>query len=415
MYFMHQDMFKLRLTISVFLCLVLILVAMAVSVSQAADAVSGPVAGSDTSTISGGDFGKPNLSRIWYNSHQNSWDALVPKNDGGVSASDHYIMKDVAGSQIFTAVELEDRNTARADDFWDDGNKKLYVLGSHATQSQFWRVGYDEIADSYSIELGSTGTGVTVPGVTHADSNRPASLYVSPNGDVWVAVMKDTALQVQHSDDGGATWMAAPITLDTSVALGVTTWIHFEDQGITYVGVFAGENGEALQVTFFYFWYIDQNADPSLLANWNDDSPNIPIPVGSERADDHVSAARDVGENQYFAVKTEGGAATDPLIKLYKRTPGGTWAQFTVTETQEVPEQSRPSIVVNKETAEIFIYTNDTVGGDGNRMQASLGALEDLADAPLTTVFSSPGKAFFDIITPLHGRWLRGLEQSPER
>lgn len=379
-------------------------VAVSVGPAEVAQAqpVSGPVVGSDTSTIPGG-HGKPNQSRAWYNSQQDRWDALVPKDDGGPSGSDHYILKAVdeaaPAGQLFTLLELEDRNTARTDIFWDDTNKKLYVLGSHATSSQFWRVGWDENTDSYSLEVGIAGTGVEVSGIKHANPNRPASIYVSPNGGVWVAVMKNGALDVQHSVDGGATWMAFRIRLNTSVIVGVTTWIHFEEQGTTSVGLFAAENGED-GISDYFYYYIDQDADPSVLANWINDSSNIPAPVGLEGADDHVSAARDGNENQYFAVKTDLGAPTDPLIKLYKRTAGGTWSQFKVTEVQEVPEKTRPSIVIDEVNAEIYVYMSDTAGGDGNRVKARLDSLEDLATALFTLVFSEVDGDFDNLMTP---------------
>ena len=175
------------------------------SAAQINALVSGPILGSDTTTIRRPDsYGKPNQSRIWYNSAQGRWDALIPLNDGGgVSASDHYILKDVPGSQTFTDVELVDRDFARPDIFWDEASQTLYVLASHPVQSQFWRVGYSAASDSYAIEVGAPGTGVEVPGITHPNNdfggNSPASLYATPNGHVWVAVMKDGGLEVQHS------------------------------------------------------------------------------------------------------------------------------------------------------------------------------------------------------------------------
>jgi hypothetical protein len=369
--------------------------------------VSAPVVGSDTSTIIRPQtLGKPNLSRLWYNSHQARWDGLAPKDDsvqngGGGSASDHYIVKDLLGSQTFTSVELEDRNTARPDAFWDDGAKTLYVLGSHATTTRFWLVDYDPASDAYSIAAGRDG--VTVPGITHpgdsSGGNSPASLYVTPNGRVWVAVLKAGALDVQQSSDGGATWLQSAITLDASLGVGVTTWIDFEHLGTFFAGLFAAENGEGVVGPSFHFYVVDQDADPSVVTNWTDETSGMPMPIGTEGSDDHASAARDASENVYFGVKTEGGGATDPLIKLFKRTAAGVWSQFTVTETQETPEQSRPSLVVDEENSELYVYTNDSAGG-GNRVVASLTSLEDLTTAPLAVMFDGGQAAFSDLITP---------------
>ena len=372
------------------------------TVTPVGGGVTALVSSSDTSTIQNpdGQYGKPNQSRLWFNSTANRWDALMPQNDGGTSASDHYIMLDVSGTQVFTTVELEDRNTARPDVFWDDAAQTLSVLGSHGTTTEFWQVLYDTPSDSYSINPAVNA--VVVPGISQLNGNFPATLTVSPNGRVWVAVMKDNALDVQHSTDGGATWLAAPVNLDTTAGLGVTTWVQFVTGGVTQVGLFAGENGESLANTTFFYYFIAQNADPTIVANWTNDSANIPASVGSEQADDHVSGARDANENQYFAVKTEGGSTTDPLINLYRRTAAGVWSQFTVSQAQDSPEQTRPSLVIDDSNATLSVYTSDTGSGNGlgSRKTVSLSALGGLAGAPLVPVFTIPGTVFNDLITP---------------
>jgi hypothetical protein len=365
----------------------------------AAQAATGHVVhGSDTSTMSSPGYGKPNQTRIWFNSYEDGWDALVPKSDGGVSASDHYIMKDVSGNQIFTPVELEDRNSGRPDVFWDDAHKLLYVLGSHTTETKIWRVHYDDGADRYHIDPHTNG--VTVPGIAHGSPNRPAAIYVSPNGALWVAVMTSRGLEVQQSLDGGASWMLAPINLDASASTGVVTWSHFVDGDTTHVGVFAGENAGTQRLTLFHFWHIAQRADPSLPSNWVHDSPELP--GGSAVADDHVAAARDERGTLYFVAKTQGGAATDPLIILYTRTAGSVWSMYPVTEAAEQPEQSRPSLVVDDDRAELYVFTTDTTAGVGRYKKASLLALDELVNAPFRSVFSDPGALFTDLITPRH-------------
>ena len=120
-----------------------------------------------------------------------------------------------------------------------------------------------------------------------------------------------------------------------------------------------------------------------------------------------MSALRgDAAGNQYFAVKTEGGGPNDALIKLFKRTPGGTWSQYTATATQESPEESRPSLVIDDQNRDLYIYSNgaEMVSGterNGVHKEAvSLDALETLATAPFVTVFTSPNTIFTDVITP---------------
>jgi hypothetical protein len=182
----------------------------------------------------------------------------------------------------------------------------------------------------------------------------------------------------------------------------VTAWNHFTNGGATRVGIFAAENAVPGSGIFpFMYFHLDQDADPTLLANWTDETPLIPAP-GAASADDHVSPARDLAGNQYFAVKTQDGNPTDPLINLYRRTPEGFWSQFTITQTSERPEQSRPSLVIDDENAELHVYTNDTDGGVANRVIASLNALGNIANAPMTPVFAVEGVDFTDVITPQH-------------
>lgn len=373
-----------------------------------------PATGSDTSTIRRPvSYGKPNQSRVWFNSARDRWDALIPQDaqGGGVSASDHYIMTDVDGSRTFTDIELEDRDFARPDAYWDDASRMLYVLSSHPAQVEFWRVGYDVGNDGYAIQIGAIGAGVVVPGMTHPDTeiggDSPASVHVGPNGAVWVAVMTDDGLKVQHSADGGANWLQAPVVVDGDARLGVTTWTDVMVDGEQRVGLFAGENGEAFQDTDYLFFHIANDADPTNASNWTDESGAIPQAMGSEQSDDHVSAAGDSAGNVYFAVKTEGGGPSDPLIKLYRRTPDGRWTQHKITETQEVPEQSRPSIVIDEQARTISVYVNgaEVVGSDrreAGRFRASLDSLDDLAGAEFVPLFDEPGTVFTDVMTPRH-------------
>ncbi len=383
-----------------------LLLALAVSIALpsasalAVDPVNGPIVGSDTSTLATEQYGKPNQSRVWYNAARGRWDGLVPKNDGALEGSDHYIVTDLPGAQVFTATELEDRDRALPDAFWDEPRGTLVVLGSHPTTSRFWLVHYDPVTDSYGTDPAIDG--IAVPGIAHDTPNHPAAVYVSPNGHVWVAVLRAGALLVQHSVDRGRTWTASAITLDAAVTAGVTTWNHFVRDGTTYVGLFAAENALGPTIpTFYYYWTIDENADPGNLASWSDESAAIPPLAGGAQADDHAGAARDDAENQYFVVKTQEGNATAPLLNLYKRTPAGLWSQYTVTETQETPEQSRPSLIVDRERATLTVYMSDTNAGRGNRLEpVPLSALDGVTTAPLVTLFSEPGKIFTDVITP---------------
>ena len=75
-------------------------------------------------------------------------------------------------------------------------------------------------------------------------------------------------------------------------------------------------------------------------------------------------------------------------------------AQFKVTETQQVPEQSRPSIVIDEPNGEISIYTNDTNGAQGIG-SGTPDSLPNLATAPLVPV--SPSEALFSDLIARRG------------
>ncbi len=369
------------------------------------------LAGSDTRSLRRlRSYGKPNQTRHWYHSRAGRWDGVVPRYDGWWDGSDHYVVTDLAGAATFTGIELEDRDFGRPDVFWDDAAAMLYVLSSHPGRSEFWRLESDA-SGAYRLAVGDPGGGVGVPGLTHPETplggNSPASVYVDPGGTVWAAVMRERALLVQYSNDGGATWREQPVLLDGALGVGVTVWSHFVTDGVVHVGLFAGENGVPGHASGFHYWSIRQGADPRDPANWRSDARRLPPPAGREQADDHVSAARDAAGNLYFAVKTESGAPEDPLIKLFRRTPGGAWEQFAVTETRDVPEQSRPSLVIDEDRRVLHVYTNGAeIVGDrrrvAGRFTAPLDAPQALAGARFEPLLSAPQAVFTDVITPRH-------------
>lgn len=308
-------------------------------------------------------------------------------------------------------MKIGDRDDDRPDVFWDVDRGALYVLASHPQRSEFWLIDYDVPTDSYALEIGKPGAGIEVPGLNHPNGrlggNSPASIFVTPNGKVWASVMRENALLIQYSSDGGRSWLNTPVRLNDNVDVGVTTWNCFKNEGKIHAGLFAGENGNAGKNTHFFYWYIAQDANPADSANWVNESNNIPAPFGREQSDDHVSSAVDGAFNQYFAVKTENGDSTDPLIKLYKRSPKGKWFQFPVTMTADVPEQSRPSIVIDEDQRLLHIYTNGAeIAGEesrtAGRTTASLDDLSKFVATTITPIFSATDTIFTDVITPRH-------------
>ena len=73
-----------------------------------------------------------------------------------------------------------------------------------------------------------------------------------------------------------------------------------------------------------------------------------------------MNAARDSDENQYFVVKTEAGADSDPSIKLLRRTAQGVWSQYGVVRNDFEPRQTRPSLALDDQNGKLYVLTIGT-------------------------------------------------------
>ena len=96
------------------------------------------------------------------------------------SASDHYIVKDVAGNQIFTSVELEDRNTPVARLLLGRPEWATVRAGSHTTLSKFWLV---DTTASPTVQHPAAFCGVTSG--NHAESTNDRRLSTCSQRGVW--------------------------------------------------------------------------------------------------------------------------------------------------------------------------------------------------------------------------------------
>src|SRR5690606_30025025 len=151
------------------------------------------------------------------------------------------------------------------------------------------------------------GGAAFVPGVWYQDgavqeNNHPSVLYRTPNGHLWISVIRDGNLFVQRSVDGGATWLAAPVSIDASIVPdgGVVAFGHATNDGATSLVLVASENDAGRILVY----RIDQDAPSIDAAMWTSESSALPGWVGSERSDDHISV-RSFEDRVYVAYKSE--------------------------------------------------------------------------------------------------------------
>ena len=200
---------------------------------------------------------------------------------------------------------------------------------------------------------------VTVPGMrvdnqSDGANNHPSTVYQTPNGDLWVAVLYLGNLNLQRSKDLGATWLAAPIVVDATISSdgGVVAMADVVQGGVTQLLVFVSENKSGRQLVY----RINQDATDLSASKWTNESAALPAWVGAERSDDHL-AVRSYDNRVYVGFKTEGAAASDePLMGLLVRQPGGTWTRYTSFFTDDGRRETRPGVVIDESNNEVYLF-----------------------------------------------------------
>ena len=335
------------------------------------------------------------LKAVWWNSYQSRWDGIIPYDEAGAlsSAGDHWLAKDVNGTVSWTAHELDDRSTGRATIYWDDAGKTLYVASFHNTTCEYWEMSYDSGTDAYSFSVGSARSGETITGIARQATSMPGSMIKVPNGDVWVAILNNSGLQLNRRT--GGSWNASVVTLDAALDNGCCTLNYFVNGGTTYVWVFCGEDDAVVDAEWNAYFIDQDHASPFTAGNWTEDT----VSAVDGEADNHCDSVQDADENIYVAIKTKVTVTCDLLIGVLKRTPGGT---YTTHDVYTLPaggeDRTRPCIAIDEENDKLYVAYAEQGGGDGFYVTADLTDLDTWAAE--TTIFNVASEDFDDLRSP---------------
>lgn len=300
-------------------------------------------------TGTSGPIPKPNQSKVFY--HDGFWWACL------YDGVDHFLWKkntDGTWTKQTGTGALDLRASARPDCVVDGAANKLYVLFNHPTAVQFFRCTYS--AGAWSKDTGATD--IAVPGVAGASDNE-TSFGRAKNGTLFAGAGTGNALKVNWSADSGVTWQAAATSIKTGLvsANSLTDWIPFAWNGFDWIGLFAGENTAA--GSKYHFLRLKDGDAPGTVANWIDESANLPSFGGTgQDSDDHVCIHKGSDNKLYAVFKTDGGGlSTDAIIGLFVRdtaTPTAGWAFHAVMLISETNKWTRPAVLVDDVNSELY-------------------------------------------------------------
>lgn len=355
--------------------------------------LASPIVVGETSQLPNGTFSylrrplvwqKPTQVSTWWNAYKQRWDGVIPTTQG---TDAHKVFKDLLAPTPTVTTQLDTRTTVRADCWWDHDSKKLFVLSSHHLDSYFYRLSYDEVADTYTVDPGFPVVMPDEISVSQVDGSRnhdwPVVLYRTPNGTLWAACTAshfngavNRRLAVARSTDGGATW-STPINLDPTSQNGCTTIGHIVEDGVTKLVVMTNWNDEGATHGwdgYIKAWSIDSNAADISPSNW--DTETLPPAKGTEWSDDHASSVS-YNNKIYVAVKTTPNQASDPQILILVREPNTGWTSYPVA-VQGVDDPTRPAIVIDA-TFQRIIVTWGELNPLTARIRYKAAPLNDLA------------------------------------
>jgi hypothetical protein len=366
---------------------------------------SGPavVPNTDLSNLTSdkGEWNTNNQRRSWWNSHRQRWDAFLPAAaPPASSASAWWLVKGVDHASPTFALQFHANPGIRPDVYWDDAERKLYVLGARKSGSVVSTYSYDASSDIYTVDVANAP-------IDGADAGNRATIYRTPNGYLWTSMMKsgtDFGLWINRSRDDGRTW-DGPVRLMESNNGGQTSLTHFTQGGTTYLAVAAAEDGKAENSRFLFLAIEQGDNNWDVPAAWQDESPLIPPFQGAEHADDEISVTRDRAGNVYIVAETEPGSgsnkAGDPQLVLFKRSISGDWSQVTVTRfASSVKSRKRPTVVIDGSTETLYVFHLNADKSEVSYSYAPLSDIERLATSPMTVIFQEAGKQFRNNVTP---------------
>ncbi len=316
-----------------------LLVVLGAAVAAAADVGHKDFADSGGSAVTGS---KPE-SKLWYNDGF-WWGALQPTTTGGL-----FIFKLDPGtdSWVSTGVQIDSRssNHLRADTLWD--GSKLYAAtqiqnegGNTGTGASFearlYRFSYNASTDTYTKDTGfpaviRSGLQSETLVIDKDSTNTLWATWTQPSGS-------DRLVYTNHTLNGNDTTWSTPAFLPVgSQGVGVTTdaddistIIAFTVSGQHRIGVFWSNQADKRD---YFAWHVDGAADSAWTAE-------TALSGSGSQADDHVNIKTDASGQLYVVVKTS-LTGSNPLIKLLRRTTGGTWNDFVVG-IDNVASNTRP-------------------------------------------------------------------------
>lgn len=369
----------------------------------AGDIVGSEVADTDMSALTSEDdsFAPAGHRRAWWNAAAGRWDAILPMAvPPAAAASDWWIVSDITGTPT-AEVLVDDRTNTRPDIVWDEANAKLYVLGAQNTEGRFYS--YDYAAGSYTVDVDGT-----LPGISSQATEANSAMWVTPNGNVWVAG-NEGDLIVNRSADGGATW-GTPVTVKATAGNGKVALAHFENGGTTYLCVGANEDGLTVGAVTHFVYIDEDDAGWDTAGNWTDDTANLPAGYGANyRADDEMSLVADSSGNVYMCIETEPIAtraalttAGDPQWLLWKRTAAGVWSEIVLAAWTNVVDDDlkRPGVAIDETNDQLYVFASQAGNGSAFYRRAPLASVEDLATAPNVEIFHEGGKLFYSLSAP---------------
>ena len=335
---------------------------------------TGAVTGASTGNLTSPTvrLNKTSTTLLWRNGPR--WDGVMPTTTG------HRIFTDLTDPTAGPVVD--DRQDTRCDIAWNDGT--LWVVRGHATTSRISRFSYD---NGYTAD--EAVDDVTVTGITTSNNdNSPVSMYRTPNGHLWVSVMRANNLLLQRSTDGGATWLASAANLNETAVQGPVEMTHFAHNGTTYLLLFGAEDNENDYRTF----HIDQDATDISAGEWTDETSALPgLLSGEAGSDDHL-CVRSFGNIVYVATKVERTADNNEPIALFVRQPAGTWARHEVVPTGDAGNRpTRPSVVIDGDNGNIYVMWGQINAPHESQYKAvALDSLGDLEAQTATVLLDGP-------------------------
>jgi hypothetical protein len=342
--------------------------------------------GEAISTATKSGFLKSNQSKVFY--HDGNWWAVAHHD----STSRWFVWKFKGG--VWTRLNsLVKSSTMKYDAVVNSAGGKLYLIGSHASATEFRRYSYASGTATWTLD---TGFPVS-PSFNNEDASNPLSLVQAKNGDLWIFRIDSNKLQAKRSTNGGAAWSAAiEVKTGLTSATGTTDAVAFSSGGHDFVGVAYGET-PAAGTKFGLLTHQDGAANET----WTDESSSLTL-FGAERGSNQLGMTTDASNNIFLFTKTGNASGSDPRNTLYKRANDGAWQKFKVNASAGEDWKS-PAVVFEAVNNKIYVMGINAASQQGEYKTCSIGQEATLQAEPVSVLFSSAGATFAELSAPPGG------------